>query len=38
MGVRVGQVNKVDIIIFGVAISCLIRDNYQQSQFMAPVS
>ena len=34
VGVRVCQVNKVDIIIFGVAISCLICDSQQQSQWL----
>ena len=34
--VRVGvcQVNKLDVIIFGVAISCLICDSQQQSQWL----
>ena len=31
-GVGVCQVNKLNIIIFGVAISCLICDSDQQSQ------
>ena len=32
--VGVGQVNKLDVIIFGVAISCLICDSQQQSQWL----